>query len=82
MDNKNTNGGKFLHGNSARIEPKKKMTPLFEMSATNGYHGDYKGAGIYGTSGFSRAYNRLDFPDFDNFDEELGIREVDSNPLS
>ncbi|MCL1903669.1 MAG: hypothetical protein FWF94_04550 [Oscillospiraceae bacterium] len=69
MDNKKN---KTLHGNAARIDPKKKVAPLFEMSETNGY----RGVGVYGTNAFSRAYNRLDF------DEEAGIQEVDSNPLS
>jgi hypothetical protein len=64
---------KFLHGNNAKIDPKKKRIPLFETSVTNGA---YKGVGIYGSNAYSRAYNRLDF------DEELGIEEVDSNPLS
>ncbi|MCL1789593.1 MAG: hypothetical protein FWG33_04470 [Oscillospiraceae bacterium] len=63
---------KTLHGNSARIDPKKKVSPLFENSVTNGY----KGVGVYGSNAFARAYNRLDF------DEDLGIQEVDSNPLS
>jgi hypothetical protein len=73
-NNKSKTNEKFLHGNSARIDPNKKVMPLFEMSATNG---SYKGVGIYGNNAFSRAaYSRQDY------DEELAIHEVDSNPLS
>ena len=66
------NNKKFLHGNNAKIDSKKKITPLFEPSATNGY----KGIGIYGSNAFSRVHSMLDY------DEEMAINEVDSNPLS
>ena len=59
----------------AKNKNKKKITPMFETSVTNGY----KGVGIYGNNTFAKAYTRLGVPDFD---EELGIEEVDSNPLS
>jgi hypothetical protein len=78
MNDKNKTDDKILHGNSARIDPKKRIIPLWQNSVTNGYQANtYKGVGVYGNNAFARAsYSRLDF------DEDLGIEEVDSNPLS
>ena len=65
-NNQNKSTGKVLHGNSAKIDAKKHVMPLFSTSATNGY----------GANAFNRGYHRLDY------DEELAIDEVNSNPLS
>jgi hypothetical protein len=57
---------RILHGNSARLDPKRPVTPLFENSITNDFS--------------RRGYHRLDEDEYDY--AALDIREVDSNPLS
>ena len=64
MNEKNKNNN-ILHGNSARIDPKKSITPRFENYVINNYRDDRN----------SRSYHRLDD------DADFAKREVDSNQL-
>jgi hypothetical protein len=67
-----SSGAAMLHGNTARIDPKKPITPLWA-----GVMNDYRD--VRNTRGF----NRLDTPDTLTAEEraEHAKNQVDSHPL-
>ncbi|MCL2035779.1 MAG: hypothetical protein FWG83_00110 [Oscillospiraceae bacterium] len=61
------NENKKLHGNHARIDPKKHVTPVFQSLILNDYRDERYGNG--------RSYHRLDD------DADFAKQEVDDNEL-
>jgi len=72
----NSQNSQTLHGNSARINPKKSVVPQLG-SCFGAVTGDFTDPRI--NRPFGRTYNRLD--NFDDGDAEFWKDIVDSNPL-
>ena len=69
-NNSNNPKDRILHGNGARIDPRKHVIPQFQNCVTDVNYG------MFNDSRYKRAYHRLD-----DDDSEFWKDIVDSNPL-